>query len=304
MSKDIIAIDLGSNSLRVLKMNSKTKEIIGEFHKTVKTADNLALTGKISDESLARVVEALNESEEKLDFLDTKIKAVTTEAIRQATNGEEILNKIEELTGITFEIIDGEAEANYVLVATRNRLKLLGEEPKSFMLVDIGGGSTEILFHYGEGKSFSKSFPVGIVTVTQKFKSLPEIASAIPILMNPMRNYYNEVTSQYGNVELFIATAGTPTTVASLKKEMTYLTYDPNRIHGTILRQKDLVEQLSKLLNMTSKEREESVGVGRDDLIASGIIIYDELYTISGFKESMVIDDGVREGVAYSICDL
>jgi len=302
MSKSIIAIDLGSNSLRILKMDCETKRRVGEFHKTVKTADNLATTGIISDEAVNRVLIALNEAKEALNFSDSKVKAVTTEAIRQASNGDEVLATIKEQTGIEFEIIDGVAEAKYALSATQNRLQILGNSPKSFMLVDIGGGSTEMLFHYGEDKSFSKSFPIGIVTVTQCFKTLPEISSAIPALMNPMRIYHNEVISQYGAVELFIATAGTPTTVASMKKGMLYKTYDSNQIHGTSLTQKDLVEQLGKLLGMKPKERIEAVGVGRDDLIASGILIYDELYNISGFRESMVIDDGIREGVAYSMC--
>ena len=302
MSKSIIAIDLGSNSLRILKMDCETKRRVGEFHKTVKTADNLATTGIISDEAVNRVLIALNEAEEALNFSDSKVKAVTTEAIRQASNGDEVLATIKEQTGIEFEIIDGVVEAKYALSATQNRLQILGKSPKSFMLVDIGGGSTEMLFHYGEDKSFSKSFPIGIVTVTQCFKTLPEISSAIPALMNPMRIYHNEVISQHGAVELFIATAGTPTTVASMKKGMLYETYDSNQVHGTSLTQKDLVEQLGKLLAMKPKERIEAVGVGRDDLIASGILIYDELYKISGFKESMVIDDGIREGVAYSMC--
>ena len=304
MSKSIIAIDLGSNSLRILKMDCETKRRVGEFHKTVKTADNLATTGIISDEAVNRVLIALNEAKEELNFSDSKIKAVTTEAIRQASNGDEVLATIKEQTGIEFEIIDGVAEAKYALSATQNRLQILGKSPKSFMLVDIGGGSTEMLFYYGEDKSFSKSFPIGIVTVTQCFKTLPEISSAIPALMNPMRIYHNEVISQHGAVELFVATAGTPTTVASMKKGMLYETYDSNQIHGTSLTQKDLVEQLGKLLGMKPKERIEAVGVGRDDLIASGILIYDELYNISGFQESMVIDDGVREGVAYSMCGL
>jgi len=302
MSKEVIAIDLGSNSLRILKMNCETKEVISEFHKTVKTADNLATTGVISDEALKRVVVAINEAQEQMNFSGATIKAVTTEAIRQAKNGDEILAKIKDETEVEFEVIDGVAEAKYALIAVENRLKLLNKSPKNFMLVDIGGGSTELLFHYGKDKTFSKSFQVGIVTVTQKFKGLAEIADAIPILMNPMRNYYHEVTSKYGEVEMFIATAGTPTTIAAMKQGMEYNSYDASKIHGTLLSQKDLVQQLERLLTISSQERVKVVGVGRDDLIASGVLIYDELYTISGFKESMVIDDGIREGVAFSFC--
>ena len=156
--KNIIAIDLGSNSLRVLKMNCATKERLGAFHKTVKTADGLAKTGKINDEAIVRVVTALNEAKEELDFSDARVKAVTTEAIRQASNGLEVLISIKKQTGVSFEVIDGDTEAKYALRAVQNRLEILGETPKSFMMVDIGGGSTEMLFYYGENQYFSKSF--------------------------------------------------------------------------------------------------------------------------------------------------
>ncbi|CAA6823056.1 MAG: Exopolyphosphatase (EC [uncultured Sulfurovum sp.] len=297
--KNIIAIDLGSNSLRLLKMNMETKENLGTFHKTVKTADGLAQTGKINEEALNRVVLALKEAKEVLDFGDSKVKAVTTEAIRQAKNGLEILKSIAEQTGIRFEVIDGVAEAKYALKAAQNRLERLGQIPKNFMLVDIGGGSTEMLFYYGEEQYFSKSFQVGIVTVTQKYKDLDEIAKAIPLVMEPMKVYYDEVVKAYGELEVFIATAGTPTTIAAMKKGMNYATYDPEKIHGTVLTQNDLHERMTQLLEMSKEERVIAVGVGRDDLIASGVLIYDELYNISGFKESMVIDDGIREGIAF-----
>lgn len=299
--KNIIAIDLGSNSLRVLKMHCESKKSLGEFHKTVKTADGLVKSGKINDEAITRVVVALNEAKKELDFSDANIKAVTTEAIRQASNGLEVLLSIKKQTGILFEVIDGDTEARYALRAVQNRLAILEKTPKSFMMVDIGGGSTEMLFYYGD-KYFSKSFKIGIVTITQKFNDLDEIAKAMPSLMLEMREYYDEVTQEHGAVELFVATAGTPTTIAAMKKGMDYKTYDAKKIHGTILSQNDLDEKLKDLLAMNQEERVKAVGVGRDDLIASGILIYDEFYNISGFKESMVIDDGIREGVAFDEC--
>lgn len=299
--KNIIAIDLGSNSLRVLKMNCETKQSLGAFHKTVKTADGLAKTGKIDEAATKRVVVALNEAKEALDFSDAKVKAVSTEAIRQASNGLEVLMRIREQTGVAFEVIDGEAEAKYALRAVQNRLAILEKNPKSFMMVDIGGGSTEMLFYYGK-KYFSKSFKIGIVTITQKFNDLDEIAQNIPTLMGEMQSYYDEVVAEHGAVELFIATAGTPTTIAALKQGMEYLTYDGEKIHGTMLTQNDLEEKLNELKAMSREEKIKAVGVGRDDLIASGVLIYDELYNISGFKESMVIDDGIREGVAFDEC--
>ena len=282
-------------------MHCESKKSLGEFHKTVKTADGLVKSGKINDEAITRVVVALNEAKKELDFSDANIKAVTTEAIRQASNGLEVLLSIKKQTGILFEVIDGDTEARYALRAVQNRLAILEKTPKSFMMVDIGGGSTEMLFYYGD-KYFSKSFKIGIVTITQKFNDLDEIAKAMPSLMLEMREYYDEVTQEHGAVELFVATAGTPTTIAAMKKGMDYKTYDAKKIHGTILSQNDLDEKLKDLLAMNQEERVKAVGVGRDDLIASGILIYDEFYNISGFKESMVIDDGIREGVAFDEC--
>ncbi len=299
--KRVVAIDLGSNSIRFLKIDCKSKKFLSEFHKTVKTADNLAITGKISSEALDRVVNAIDEAKSKMDFSDSTIKAVTTEALRQAINSKEILDEIKDRTGVKFNIIDGDSEAKYALIATTNRLKLLGIEPKSFALADIGGASTEIIFHYGD-KTFAKSFKIGIVTLTQSFKTLTEIANGISALMNDIRVFTEEIYSKYGKVEKFIATAGTPTTIASMKLGLTYKTYDAEKIHGTILTRADLVKQLEILLTMSKEDRVKTVGVGREDLIASGVLIYEELYNIGRFNESIVIDDGVREGVAFSEC--
>jgi len=168
-------------------------------------------------------------------------------------------------------------------------------------LADIGGASTEIVFHYTD-KTISKSFNIGIVTITQTFKDIREIANAIPALMNPIKLFCDEVYAEHGKVEMFVATAGTPTTLAAMKLGMEYATYDSSKIHGTVLSHKDLIEQLSLLLTMSNEDRTKTVGVGREDLIASGVLIYEELYNIGGFEESTVIDDGVREGVAYEGC--
>jgi len=75
-----------------------------------------------------------------------------------------------------------------------------------------------------------------------------------------------------------------------------------NKIHGTVLSIEDLDIQLKKLLSMSKEEKIEAVGVGREDLIASGVLIFKELYKILDFDKSIIIDDGIREGVAFSIC--
>jgi exopolyphosphatase/guanosine-5'-triphosphate,3'-diphosphate pyrophosphatase len=101
---------------------------------------------------------------------------------------------------------------------------------------------------------------------------------------------------------LFVPTAGTPTTVAAMKLGMTYATYDPLRVNGTPLAKGELRTQLKRLLSLDERARQVLVGVGREDLIAAGILIFERLYGILGFDEAVVIDDGLREGVAIAAC--
>ncbi len=298
----VIAIDLGSNSIRFLEMDCTQGHPVATFHRTVKTADGLAQTGQISPEAVDRVVDAIIDAKSVLGFDRAwLIRAVTTEAIRQASNGDVVLQEIFDRTQIRFDVIDGEDEARYARIATEHRLRLLGEEPKSFLIADIGGGSTELIFSYGD-RHISKSFKIGIVTLTQSHQGIESIRLAIPKLMQEMRSFTQEVYAEYGKVELFVAMAGTPTTVAAMKLGMLYETYDPEVIHGTRLSRQDLTTQMQRLLSMPEDERTKMVGVGREDLIASGILIYDEIYEMTGFEDSIVIDDGVREGVAYATC--
>ncbi len=299
--RDIITIDLGSNSIRALKINCKTKDTISSFHKPVRTADNLANTGEISSGALDRILKALNEINIKMDFANSTIKAVTTEALRQASNRQEILDEIESKTGVIFNIINGDDEAKYALIATKYRLEKLNLNIDKFLLADIGGASTELIFNYRD-RFFSKSFPIGIVTLTQRYNNIEELEQNISDIMSNVKEFADKIYKTYGYVDEFIAIAGTPTTLASLKLGLTYLTYDATKIHGTILTREDLDIQMINLLNMSKKEREETIGVGREDLIASGILIYRELYNISNFNKSIVIDDGIREGVAFSEC--
>ena len=297
----MIAIDLGSNTLRVTKLDCQSGRFVANFEKVVKTADMLNRTGVIHHEAVDRVIYAIKEAKKKIDFSNEEVSAVTTEAVRQAANSEAVLERILKETAINFEIIDGEKEAALTLLAVKNRLARLHHAARQFVLVDIGGASTELIFHYGE-ETVSKSFPIGIVTIAQSYRNIPEIESALPQAMIEMQMYCAEIYATKGKPEAFIATAGTPTTVAAMKLGQTYATYNPTKINGTALRKEELDTYLQKLLKMPFEEREVTVGVGRSDLIATGILIYKQVFSILGFDACIVIDDGLREGVALDGC--
>ena len=298
----MIAIDLGSNTLRVLAYDCATQKQIFTYEKVVKTADGLASSGQINGKAVGRIILAIKEVKEVLDFSSLPIYAVTTEAIRRATNAQEVLTQIEKETGVHFNIISGEEEARFTLLAVKNRLQKLHYASDTFVLVDIGGGSTELIFHYKD-ETISKSFPVGIVTIAQSYETLENIEKALPREMFDMQMFCAELYATKQKPDSFVATAGTPTTVAAMKLGFNYETYDAAKINGTSLQKEELDFYLKKLLSMPFEEREIAVGTGRSDLIVAGILIYKQLYTMLEFENCVVIDDGLREGVALEMCD-
>jgi len=296
----VIAIDLGSNTIRIVKWDCRENKKIAEFEKIIKTADKLVETKRISEDAVKRIIDAINEAREKIEF-DDKVKAIATEALRIAKNKDEVIKKIKEATGIEFEVISPEQEATYTAIAVENCLEKCRYEAKSFLLVDIGGGSTEIILKHKEN-IVSESFRLGIVTLTQKYKTPEAIKIAIKKKSKFIKEFIDFVFNAYKKPKIFSASSGTPTSIAALKKGMTYNTYDPEKVNGTIITPEDLDYWLDKLMKMEMKKREELVGVGRGDLIVSGIYIFKEIFKITKYDKCIVCDDGVREGVAISEC--
>ena len=297
----VLSVDLGSNTIRAIKLDCGSGEVVGEFERIVRTAEGLAQSGVIAQKAIDRVIEAIKQMESELGFDGCKIRAVTTEAMRRASNSAEVIEQIYKSTGIKFEIITGEEEASLSLKAAAYGLNRAGVSSDSYVLIDIGGGSTEISF-YDRGEVISKSFPIGIVTASEKLRENEDIDLFMDDLMSDAKSFVQMSYSKIDKPKLFLATAGTPTTIAALEHDLDYQSYDSNIVNGTKLKRDRLRLWLDRLLEMSKEQREAKVGVGRADLIITGVYIYDRLYQILGFDESIVIDDGLREGVAMELC--
>ena len=296
-----VAFDLGSNTLRAVVLECGSGEFIHSFEKIVSTADGLAKSGRISDAAVDRIVNAVKEAVGSFDMQDCTMDAVTTEAFRRALNAQEALSRIEKESGISFRVIDGESEAGYTLLAVRERLKRLGAEAENIVLVDIGGGSTELVVAQGE-EFVARSFSLGIVTLAQSGDSIEDIHAKLEIESREIAAFFESVKPDAMDDTLFVATAGTPTTIAALRLGMDYYSYDARRVNGTTLTPRELEECYERLRLMEQAQRERAVGVGRGDLIAAGILIFLKLFEIVCAREALVIDDGLREGVALSLC--
>ena len=286
----MIACDLGSNTLRIVEMDCQTGRRIQEFERMVKTADGLHESGRINDGAVQRIIDAIDEAKEMFDL--SKAYAVTTAAVRMASNGAEVLQKIAKETGLLFIMIDAKEEARLTAFAVAWRLEKLGYHD-SFMLMDLGGGSTEI-----SCANVSQSFDVGIVTMAQKYGSEKGVRTHLRSDLEPLVAFIQTLPKP----ELFVATAGTPTTIAAFKQGLDYAHYDVEKVNGTRLSIEDLEVALERLLKMDVCERERWVGVGRDDLIVAGVLIVKHIMIAAGFLEMLIIDDGLREGLALDKC--
>ncbi len=297
----MIAIDLGSNSLRMIQRDCAGKVFVAEYEKIVKTAELLHSQGIISDAAEERILQGFKEASQYLDFDTHTCVAVTTEAMRRASNAESVLKRIHEKTGVEFKIISAHKEAQLTLLAVERRLEDLGFRG-SFVLVDIGGGSTEVIFKKGY-VSESKSFPVGIVTMASKYPSRDEMNRHLVSELSEISEYVHNYYTREGKPDFFVATAGTPTTISAFRQGMKYDDYEAERINGSTLNCFECMEALDDLLSLDFDERASYVGVGREELILAGVMIYAQFFRLFDYETSVIIDDGLREGLAITACE-
>lgn len=300
MGNEVVSIDLGSNSFRVLKYDCLNHKVVNDYHEVVGTADGLVDTGLICSTAQQRVIKALKQSIKKVNYNPKKAIAVTTAAMRKASNSEEVLKNIQENTGVKFTIIDGIEEARLTLLAVKQALKREKINSSNFVLLDIGGGSTEIIVNT-QNKYTSKSFDFGIVTMTQEFFKHKDLQKDLNLRKIEIRKYLDSLNLDLKD-HTFVATAGTPTTIAAVKLGQDYFSYDKDIVNGTIVNLNDLEDCLSIFDNSNKDTITKLVGRGRVEFIQVGIYIYKSIFEVLGKNESIVLDDGLREGVAIDHC--
>jgi exopolyphosphatase / guanosine-5'-triphosphate,3'-diphosphate pyrophosphatase len=300
MNQEIVTIDLGSNSFRVLKYDCVNHTIISEYNEVVGMADGLVDTGLISSEALKRVIEAISHSIKVINYNPENAICVTTAAMRKASNNKEVIEYFKEKTGTAFSIIDGKEEARLTLLAVKYALKREKINSEKFILLDIGGGSTEIIINTNDNYE-SHSFDFGIVTMTQKSLNYNDLHNDLELRKKEIKIFLDSL-----NIDLekysFVATAGTPTTIAAIKLGQDFFSYDRNIVNGTIVNLDDISNSLDIFKNASKEDITKLVGRGRVEFIEVGIFIYKMIFEVLNKKESIVLDDGLREGVAINYC--
>lgn len=290
-----IGCDLGSNTLRIVELDSEDKNYIKTYEEVVKTADGLKKSGVIADEAIRRVLGAFESAKSEFDFTKNT-KCVATEALRVAKNGDELMQKIRELMSIDAQIISSKQEAYFSSLGVEyelNRLKIGMDE---YILVDFGGASTEVSCKK-DGILNSTSYPFGVRILHDMCQNEREIKKYL-------LKFLHQISLQ---VEPFlhlplILIAGTPTLVSAYKMGLNYQTYDSSKVSGSRLLLDDFAKALSEFKNMDEKKRAFFVGDGRKDVAVDGIVALMQIMSVCHKSEALVIDAGLAEGVALSLC--
>ncbi|MFA6187658.1 MAG: phosphatase [Sulfuricurvum sp.] len=290
----MIAIDLGSNTIRFIEYDGYKWGT--SYEKIVRAAQSLHATNRICDSAISRICVAIEEAKTHLDFFEHEVVAVATAALRMAVNGHDVIFEILQRTGIEFTIIDGTKEAQLTLLAVKNRLTKLKINTEQFVLVDIGGGSTELIY-CNHTDTNTVSLPIGIVTMSEKAMNTTMLKQLLNDFEEKVRPFYLSLERKEKKCML-VFTSGTPTTIAAFRMGMNYTNYDPQKINGSFLTLMDCRQTYHELMAMDEPIRATYVGVGRELLIATGILMVESIFKSMNMEEAVIVDDGLREGVA------
>jgi exopolyphosphatase/guanosine-5'-triphosphate,3'-diphosphate pyrophosphatase len=295
----VAAVDLGTNSTRLLVADVEGDRLAEVTRKLTITrlGEGVDERRRLLPVPIARVRNCLAEYRRELEDLGARrTLAIATSAVRDAENGEAFLGEIEWSYGFTTRLLAGSEEAGmmYRGVAT-------GRPPiDGTLIVDIGGGSTELVLGANGAPAASTSLDVGCVRVTERFLASDPPA---PNELDAAAAFVRSILPEYAAGHA-IGVAGTVTTLATL--DLGDAEYDPARTHGHRLSLAAVREQLERLAAMTTEERLAVPGIepGRAQVIVAGIVVLREIMGAYDLPEIEVSERDILHGAAYAAAEL
>ena len=288
------SLDLGTNSVRMLVAETKpgnTLNVLKRYTKITRIGEELKDRGRLKDTAKERTLSAIFECRQILEnFKVEKVLGVATSAIRDAIDGREFIELINKKTGLPFEIISGRREAKLSFCGAVGGLLEMVSKDRA-VVVDIGGGSTELTYVDHQGIK-AQSFQLGAVRCTEGGYSYHQITEII-------RSGLNEIEA---NSPLqFVGVGGTITTLAAVDMKLSQ--YNPDLIHGTILKKSTVNEIYHQLNKMTLEERKYLKGLQpeRADIIVAGTLILKTIIDMLGTEEIIVSESDLLYGLVFEL---
>ena len=291
----VASIDLGSNSTRLLIADITNGNIttIYKEHQVTRMADKLSETKIISKEATKRVLKVLADYFKTINKNNVEnIQIVGTAALRDAKNSQEITQLIEKKFGFEVDIVSGEEEGVLTSVGVLNSLGSL----ENFLIVDIGGRSTELIYDYDK-KIVSKSINIGVVSLSELFfDKIPPPEKSVLLAKEYIDN--NLLESNLFHGRLLVGVAGTFTSLASIFLEQTQ--FNEKEIHLTELKNEDVFKISNDLLHLNEPQiitKYKGLDPKRAKTIQAGILLAKEIISKYNVNSIKVSNSDILEGL-------
>ena len=317
MSADqkLAALDLGTNNCRLLiaspDLDRESFTIVDSFSRIVRLGEGVAKAGLLNEQAMSRTIGALRIcSRLMVKHRVTHARCVATEACRRASNGREFLERVKKATRIELDVLTPQDE---VALALLGCLPLIDPLADHVLLVDIGGGSTELAWldrtmsDPASSLRCAVSLPIGVVSLTEMFTPEPDEA-AFQAMVRHVQGLLAPIESDHhfrklidGKQMQLLGTSGTVTTLAAVQLDLPR--YDRSEIDGRVL-DPDTIQGIAECLRgMTNAKRvaHPCIGPGRADLVVAGCAILDAILQYWPADTLRVADRGLREGILHSL---
>jgi exopolyphosphatase/guanosine-5'-triphosphate,3'-diphosphate pyrophosphatase len=299
----VAAIDCGTNSIRLLIADidgNNFREVVRDME-IVRLGQGVDETGQFHPDAIVRTLTAVDKFAAEIAKRGVeKIRFCATSATRDATNRHLFVDGVRERLGIELEVITGEEEA---ALSFAGAIKDLDPSNGPFLVVDIGGGSTEFVFGTSTVEA-ARSVNIGCVRMTERhFASDPATTEQIELARTDIQVAISQAAAVVSitKAKTLVAVAGTATTVAAAALELPE--YDRYAIHLSRISAQQTHDAASMFATSTREQRL-SLGYmhpGRVDVIAAGSLVLSEIMKATGASEFVASESDILDGMAFSL---
>ena len=299
----VAVIDLGSNSTRLFVADVEEGRVTPiERRSTVtRLGRGVDLSGRLATEAIEATCAAVDPYVATLQELGAeRVDAIATSAVRDADNGSAFVAELRERFALSARVLDGEEEA---------RLTYIGATSEHFpeaptVVIDIGGGSTELIVGEGQTIEWHVSLQAGVVRHTERhLVSDPPTPVEVEALAIDLRGLIDAATVEAPAATAGIAVAGTPTSLAAIELELD--PYDPKRVHGHVLELPSIQRMLSQLASAPLAQRTEIPGLHPDraPTIVAGVVTLVEVMRAFDLERITVSEHDILYGAAIALSE-
>jgi exopolyphosphatase/guanosine-5'-triphosphate,3'-diphosphate pyrophosphatase len=304
----VAGLDCGTNSLRLLvadvQGDGTLRDVVREM-RVVRLGEGVDRTGELSPAALGRTFGVLREYAVQCRELGAeRVRMVATSATRDARNRDEFTNGVRDILGIDPEVITGEEEAALSFAGATGELRGRADLPDPYLVVDIGGGSTEFILGGPHGPVASRSVDIGCVRMTERhIRSDPPAPAELEAARSDIAAAIEDAgkSVDLGATRTLVAVAGTATTVTALSLGLA--DYDADRIHLSAISLADVERTYDALAAMNARERAAlgPMHPGRVDVIVAGALILREVVRAAGTGGMVASEHDILDGIALSL---